>query len=76
MEQSYKYDVAFSFLEKDEGVIVGINQLVEARITTFFYSKNAFNKMIDKGQLDLNCLVPLLDVMIPDPDKKVDEADG
>lgn len=39
-------------------------------------SKNAFNKMIDKGQLDLNCLVPLLDVMIPDPDKKVDEADG
>lgn len=39
MKQTYKYDVAFSFLEKDEKIAVGINQLVEGRITTFLYSR-------------------------------------
>ncbi len=38
MEQIYKYDVAFSFLEKDEKIAFGINQQIEGRITTFFYS--------------------------------------
>ena len=39
MKQTYKYDVAFSFLEKDEEIAVGINQLVEGRVATFLYSR-------------------------------------
>jgi hypothetical protein len=38
-------------------------------------SKNAFNKAIEKGDIDLINLAPLMDVMIPDPDKKVDKKE-
>lgn len=39
MEQSFPYDVAFSFCEKDERLASEINSLLEGRITTFLYSK-------------------------------------
>jgi hypothetical protein len=41
-------------------------------VTLINVSKNAFKKLIEKGNLDLNLLVPLLDVMIPD-DTKLEE---
>lgn len=39
MKQIYTYDVAFSFLEKDKEIVIGINKLVEGRISTFLYSR-------------------------------------
>jgi hypothetical protein len=39
MKQSFKYDVVFSFLEKDEELAVEINGAIEDNITTFLYSK-------------------------------------
>jgi hypothetical protein len=35
----YKYDLAFSFLAKDEGVASQLNELLKPRLTTFFYSE-------------------------------------
>lgn len=41
----------------------------EHDVTLIPVSRNAFKKQISKGELDLNLLVPLLDVMIPDDSK-------
>jgi hypothetical protein len=45
----------------------------EHEVTLTQVSKNAFKKAISKGELDLNYLVPLLDVMIPDDVKPVEQ---
>lgn len=36
---SYEYDVAFSFLAKDESLAAELNDLLQSRIKTFLYSK-------------------------------------
>lgn len=38
-DQEYKYDVAFSFLAKDEAIAVQLNELVKGRLETFLYSE-------------------------------------
>lgn len=35
----YRYDVAFSFLSKDEALATEINDLLEGRVSTFLYSR-------------------------------------
>jgi hypothetical protein len=37
--KEYKYEVAFSFLKDDEHVAMGINDLIQDRLSTFIYSK-------------------------------------
>lgn len=38
-ETAYKYDVAFSFLDRDERLAAEINDLVQDRLSTFLYSE-------------------------------------
>jgi len=38
-QSSYKYDVAFSFLAKDEALATKLNDLLQDRLKTFIYSK-------------------------------------
>jgi hypothetical protein len=38
-EKVYKFDVAFSFPSKDEGLATRINDLLQDRIETFLYSR-------------------------------------
>tara|TARA_R110000787_G_scaffold286394_1_gene404609 strand:- start:5099 stop:6037 length:939 start_codon:yes stop_codon:yes gene_type:complete len=38
-KDNYKYDVAFSFLAKDEMLATELNDLLQDRLTTFLYSK-------------------------------------
>jgi hypothetical protein len=38
-ESKFEYDVAFSFLQKDEGIVQEINDLICDRYKTFIYSK-------------------------------------
>ena len=38
-DESYKYDVAFSFLTQDESLATRLNDLLESRLSTFLYSK-------------------------------------
>ena len=38
--QSYDYDVAFSFLARDEPIANQLNDLVQERLKTFLYSKH------------------------------------
>jgi hypothetical protein len=45
----------------------------EHNVTLIVVSKNAFKKPVAKGDIDLNLLVPLLDVMIPDDNKPTEE---
>ena len=47
----------------------------EYELDLIHVSKNAFNKAIEKGDIDLIHLAPLMDVMIPDPDKKVEKKE-
>ena len=35
----YKYDVAFSFLARDEGLATELNDLLQDRVRTFLYSR-------------------------------------
>lgn len=39
VKQFFRYDIAFSFLEKDEKLASEINQVVKARISSFLYSE-------------------------------------
>lgn len=39
-EKKFKYDVAFSFLAEDEGLVTQINDLIQDRVITFLYSRN------------------------------------
>lgn len=39
MTGDYRYDVAFSFLAQDEPIAAELNDLLEGRLSTFFYSK-------------------------------------
>jgi hypothetical protein len=38
-ESEYEYDIAFSFLDKDEGVAVEISKALKGRLSTFIYSE-------------------------------------
>ncbi len=38
-EVKYKYEVAFSFLQKDEGIAYQVNDIIQDRLRTFIYSK-------------------------------------
>jgi len=38
-QDSYKYDVAFSFLAEDEALAIELNDLLQDRLSTFLYSK-------------------------------------
>jgi len=40
MEKEFKYEIAFSFLERDEALAYEINDKIKGRIQTFIYSKN------------------------------------
>ena len=37
MSASYKYDVAFSFLQRDEPLALQLNDLLQDRVKTFIY---------------------------------------
>ena len=39
VETAFKFDVAFSFVAKDEDLATGINDLLQDRLSTFLYSK-------------------------------------
>lgn len=39
MTSEYKYDVAFSFLERDEALAAELNDLLQSRVRTFLYSR-------------------------------------
>lgn len=39
-KKKYKYDVAFSFLQKDENIAIKLSDLLEGRFSTFIYSEN------------------------------------
>ncbi len=54
MKQFYKYDVAFSFLEKDEKIAVEISQLVEGRIGTFLYARKQGEIVGKDGEEEFN----------------------
>jgi ssDNA-binding replication factor A large subunit len=38
-EQSFEFDVAFSFLAQDEGLATRLNDLLQGRVRTFIYSE-------------------------------------
>ena len=38
-EQKFKYDVAFSFLARDESLALQLNDLLQDRLSTFLYSE-------------------------------------
>jgi len=39
IDQTYEYEVAFSFLQQDEGIAYALNDLVQDRFKTFLYSE-------------------------------------
>ncbi|HRH39661.1 MAG TPA: hypothetical protein PK760_15025, partial [Flavobacteriales bacterium] len=50
MDKQYKFEVAFSFLERDEALAYQINDLISDRLSTFIYSQHQFDLAAKDGQ--------------------------
>jgi hypothetical protein len=50
----YKYDVAFSFLDEDEELVIQINNLIQDRMATFIYSRRQGELAGTDGEETLN----------------------
>jgi hypothetical protein len=53
-DDNYKYDVAFSFLEKDETLAAKLNDLLQDRLSTFLYSKKQEDIAGTDGEITFN----------------------
>jgi hypothetical protein len=51
MKKKYKYDVAFSFLQEDERVVIKVDELLNRRVSTFVYSSKQ-NEMVGKDGIE------------------------
>jgi len=54
--EEYKYDVAFSFLAKDEWLAIELNDLLQDRVRTFLYSKKQGEIAGTDGEKSLNAV--------------------
>lgn len=53
-EVKYKYEVAFSFLQKDESIAYQVNDIIQDRIETFIYSKKQEELVANDGEQKFN----------------------